>query len=267
MTHVATPRRSFWAWCLQERGTRRSSSATSSHRGSPSERARRSWPSRSRSSTPPRCVLLASRSPTHSRRGARPTRGSARPMHTARTSPTALAPSRRVPEPARRRRAPVDRSRARGDRRLVRQQWLRRRAVRRRQLGRVGRQPSRGRRHRDDRGRPPRQGARDRRRVARRAHSKRVCSAPTSKTSCVPHGYTLRHFPQSFRFSSLGGWIATAVRRPLRDEPDAHRRLRRVGSDAHPSRLVGVAPVAGERRGSVTRPDGDRQRGDPRHHQ
>jgi alkyldihydroxyacetonephosphate synthase len=24
-----------------------------------------------------------------------------------------------------------------------------------------------------------------------------------------PHGYTLRHFPQSFRFSSLGGWIAT----------------------------------------------------------
>jgi len=24
-----------------------------------------------------------------------------------------------------------------------------------------------------------------------------------------PHGYTLRHFPQSFRFSTLGGWIAT----------------------------------------------------------
>jgi alkyldihydroxyacetonephosphate synthase len=24
-----------------------------------------------------------------------------------------------------------------------------------------------------------------------------------------PHGFTLRHFPQSFRFSSLGGWIAT----------------------------------------------------------
>jgi len=24
-----------------------------------------------------------------------------------------------------------------------------------------------------------------------------------------PHGYTLRHFPQSFRFSSLGGWIVT----------------------------------------------------------
>lgn len=24
-----------------------------------------------------------------------------------------------------------------------------------------------------------------------------------------PHGYTLRHFPQSFEFSSLGGWLAT----------------------------------------------------------
>ena len=24
-----------------------------------------------------------------------------------------------------------------------------------------------------------------------------------------PHGYTLRHFPQSFEFSTLGGWLAT----------------------------------------------------------
>ena len=24
-----------------------------------------------------------------------------------------------------------------------------------------------------------------------------------------PHGFTLRHFPQSFEFSTLGGWIAT----------------------------------------------------------
>ncbi len=46
---------------------------------------------------------------------------------------------------------------------------------------------------------------------------------PTSRSACLqgglygpdleeklkPHGYTLRHYPQSFEFSTLGGWIAT----------------------------------------------------------
>ncbi len=46
---------------------------------------------------------------------------------------------------------------------------------------------------------------------------------PTSRVACLeagatgphleallaPHGFTLRHFPQSFEFSTLGGWIAT----------------------------------------------------------
>ena len=30
-----------------------------------------------------------------------------------------------------------------------------------------------------------------------------------SRSSCAAHGLTLRHFPQSFEFSTLGGWIAT----------------------------------------------------------
>jgi len=32
---------------------------------------------------------------------------------------------------------------------------------------------------------------------------------PELETALKPHGLTLRHFPQSFQFSTLGGWIAT----------------------------------------------------------
>jgi alkyldihydroxyacetonephosphate synthase len=32
---------------------------------------------------------------------------------------------------------------------------------------------------------------------------------PALEDQLRPHGYTLRHYPQSFEFSSLGGWIAT----------------------------------------------------------
>ncbi len=32
---------------------------------------------------------------------------------------------------------------------------------------------------------------------------------PALEDQLRPHGFTLRHFPQSFEFSSLGGWIAT----------------------------------------------------------
>ena len=32
---------------------------------------------------------------------------------------------------------------------------------------------------------------------------------PDMETQLKEHGYTLRHFPQSFEFSTLGGWIAT----------------------------------------------------------
>ncbi len=32
---------------------------------------------------------------------------------------------------------------------------------------------------------------------------------PVLEDQLRPHGYTLRHFPQSFEFSTLGGWIAT----------------------------------------------------------
>ena len=32
---------------------------------------------------------------------------------------------------------------------------------------------------------------------------------PALEDQLRPHGLTLRHFPQSFEFSTLGGWLAT----------------------------------------------------------
>ena len=48
----------------------------------------------------------------------------------------------------------------------------------------------------------------DRPRVARRAHPGGR-ARPALEEQLRPHGLTLRHYPQSFEFSSLGGWIAT----------------------------------------------------------
>ena len=39
--------------------------------------------------------------------------------------------------------------------------------------------------------------------------SRAASSARPSRPRLKPHGLTLRHFPQSFEFSTLGGWIAT----------------------------------------------------------
>jgi alkyldihydroxyacetonephosphate synthase len=46
-------------------------------------------------------------------------------------------------------------------------------------------------------------------REARAARIQAGVLGPALEDQLRPHGYTLRHFPQSFEFSSLGGWIAT----------------------------------------------------------
>jgi alkyldihydroxyacetonephosphate synthase len=46
-------------------------------------------------------------------------------------------------------------------------------------------------------------------RVSRAARIEAGALGPALEEQLRPHGYTLRHFPQSFEFSSLGGWIAT----------------------------------------------------------
>jgi alkyldihydroxyacetonephosphate synthase len=45
--------------------------------------------------------------------------------------------------------------------------------------------------------------------VGRAARIQGGVLGPALEDQLRPHGYTLRHFPQSFEFSSLGGWIAT----------------------------------------------------------
>jgi alkyldihydroxyacetonephosphate synthase len=45
--------------------------------------------------------------------------------------------------------------------------------------------------------------------VSRAARIQSGVYGPALEDQLRPHGFTLRHFPQSFRFSTLGGWIAT----------------------------------------------------------
>jgi len=46
-------------------------------------------------------------------------------------------------------------------------------------------------------------------RSSRAAHLEAGLYGPALEDALRPHGLTLRHFPQSFEFSTLGGWIAT----------------------------------------------------------
>ncbi|HSP82020.1 MAG TPA: FAD-binding oxidoreductase [Myxococcaceae bacterium] len=45
--------------------------------------------------------------------------------------------------------------------------------------------------------------------VSRAARIQAGATGPVLESQLAPHGLTLRHFPQSFEFSTLGGWIAT----------------------------------------------------------
>ncbi|MBV9811409.1 MAG: FAD-binding oxidoreductase, partial [Acetobacteraceae bacterium] len=46
-------------------------------------------------------------------------------------------------------------------------------------------------------------------RASRAARIQAGVFGPALEAQCKPHGLTLRHFPQSFAYSTLGGWIAT----------------------------------------------------------
>jgi alkyldihydroxyacetonephosphate synthase len=46
-------------------------------------------------------------------------------------------------------------------------------------------------------------------RTSRAARIQAGALGPELEAQLKPHGLTLRHFPQSFEFSTLGGWIAT----------------------------------------------------------
>ena len=84
--------------------------------------------------------------------------------------------------------------------------------------------------------------------VSRAARIQAGVLGPALEQQLKPSGHTLRHFPQSFRFSSLGRMDRHPFWRALRDQPHAHRRLRRVDSDADAAGVVGEPPAARQRR-------------------
>src|SRR6185369_11644029 len=45
--------------------------------------------------------------------------------------------------------------------------------------------------------------------VSRAARIQAGARGPVLEDQLRPHGLTLRHYPQSFEFSTLGGWLAT----------------------------------------------------------
>ena len=59
------------------------------------------------------------------------------------------------------------------------------------------------------------------------------------------HGLTLRHFPQSFEYSTLGGWVATRAGGHFATARHPHRRPGGVGARDHPARRVGEPAAAG----------------------
>ena len=61
------------------------------------------------------------------------------------------------------------------------------------------------------------------------------------------HGLTLRHFPQSFEYSTLGRLDRDPGGRALRDALHAHRRPGRVGAGDHAAGDLGEPAAAGLR--------------------
>ena len=111
---------------------------------------------------------------------------------------------------------------------------------------------------------PPRPGAGGRPRPRSRRGSRPAPPGPGLEEQLREHGLTLRHFPQSFEYSTLGGWIATragghfaTLYTHIDDLVESVRAITPRGT-WESRRLPGL------RRRALARPDADRLRGDPR---
>ena len=253
MPTVDVPRRSFWAWCLeseeptqqQRDRARREALGAGRHcdRGPRGSEAR----GRDVAGAAPRDPRRAGGLVHDRHLGARvPRQG--RALH--RSHPFVQP---RLPQSARCRRASADRSRARGDRRLVHLERARHGALRRWIIGGVGGESARSRFDRDDRARPARPGARDRRGVAGGAHpGGRLRPAP--RGSAAPARLHAPPLPAVVSVLDARRMDRDTLGRPLRHEPHAHRRLRRVGADVDAAGLVGdhvVCPAAARGRRQI----------------
>ena len=100
--------------------------------------------------------------------------------------------------------------------------------------------------------------------VSRAARIQAGAPGPALEDQLREHGLTLRHFPQSFEFSTLGGWIATRAGghfATLYTHIDDLVESVRVVT---PAGLVGEPPAARLGRRAEPRPDAARLRGHPR---
>jgi alkyldihydroxyacetonephosphate synthase len=88
--------------------------------------------------------------------------------------------------------------------------------------------------------------------VSRSARIQAGAAGPVLESQLADHGMTLRHFPQSFEFSTLGGWIATragghfaTVRTHIEDFVESVRAITPTGawvSRRLPGSGAGVSP-------------------------
>lgn len=90
--------------------------------------------------------------------------------------------------------------------------------------------------------------------VSRAARIQAGVLGPQLESQLKPHGLTLRHFPQSFQYSTLGGWIAT------RSGGHFATRLTHIDDMVESTRLVTPAGISESRRlpGSGAGPSPDR---------
>ena len=100
--------------------------------------------------------------------------------------------------------------------------------------------------------------------VSRSARIQAGATGPALEAQLAEHGLTLRHFPQSFEYSTLGGWIATragghfaTVTTHIEDFVESVRAITPAG-------VMGVAPAARLGRGRQPRPHARRLGGDAR---
>src|SRR5205085_12158664 len=88
--------------------------------------------------------------------------------------------------------------------------------------------------------------------ISRAARIQAGAAGPVLESGLGAHGMTLRHFPQSFEFSTLGGWIATraaghfaTVRTHIEDFVESVRAITPAGEWASrrlPGSGAGVSP-------------------------
>ena len=208
-----TRRRKFWGWGYEDGGPseEQAQGIAANARAALRRRARsRAGAARGadRAARAARRAACRARGDLHggSARARRPHLRQVLPRHRARAAP-------RLPRRARPRRVPARRGRGRRGARLVRAARASRRsrtAAARAWSAASRRAISRTLRAAWSRSTSARSTACSRSTAPRAPRaSRRGVLGPALEDQLRPHGLTLRHFPQSFEFSTLGGWIAT----------------------------------------------------------